>query len=104
MQLPRLNLEIGSHRRCDNDGRLYSVRKKDQRFCCENCRKQFHKQGSPFLKLREKIEQEVARAVEECERRVYMTLDPAQKQRYRTYWPTRATKFDALAKHSAAAS
>lgn len=91
-------LQIGSRRRCDNDARPYTVKSENHRFCSDRCRKQFHRYGSPFLRLRPLISKEVERALEEFEHSVFTVLDYNTQQRYRQQFPDRARRFDELTK------
>jgi hypothetical protein len=87
-------LVIGTRRRCDNDGKLYTVRRADHRFCRTKCRQEFHQFGSPFLQLRPQICKEIARVSEEIEYRVYSAFDQQTRIRYRAMFPKQARRFD----------
>lgn len=87
-------LEIGSRRRCDNDGKFYTVKSTNNRFCSDQCRKQFWRYGSPYLQLREQMSKEADRAAEEIEYRLFTILDHNSQERYRRAFPRRATRFD----------
>lgn len=46
-----------TRRRCNNCGRLYWPKKEEQKFCSDNCRKQFHRAGGlSYAKLENLIE------------------------------------------------
>jgi hypothetical protein len=87
-------LVIGSRRHCDNDGKLYTVKKKDHRFCTPKCRSEYHRFGSPYLKLRERISKEVERIGEDIEYRLFTALDVDARGRYMQRWPERARRFN----------
>lgn len=87
-------LEVGTRRRCDNDGRLYLVKTETHRFCSDKCRKEFHRFGSPFLQLRARIQSEVELATAEIEFRIFAVLDAGAQSRYRAAYPQRARRFD----------
>jgi hypothetical protein len=89
-------LEIGSRRRCDNDGKLYTVKRPDHRFCRSKCRSEFHRFGSPYIQLRSQISKEVERIAEQMEYRLYTVLTADARMRYRQLWATRARRFDVL--------
>jgi len=92
MKEPRL--VIGSRRRCDNDGRFYTVKTETHRFCRDACRKAFHRYGSPFLQLRTCIQREVELAADAIEFRLFAALDGGAQARYRQANPKRAGRFD----------
>lgn len=94
-------LEIGARRRCDNDGRWYTVKAAHHKFCSDICRKQFHRFGSPFLRLRDHINKEVERASEQIEYRIFSILDHNSQERYRRAFPQRGRSFDEQAEQSA---
>jgi hypothetical protein len=89
-------LEIGAPRRCDNDGRLYTVKREHHRFCCNKCRSEFHRYGSPLLQLRPHIQAEVQQAMEQVELRIFAALHPRAQLRYRQQNPTRAGRLAAI--------
>jgi hypothetical protein len=99
-----LQLEVGCRRRCDNDGHFYTVKSSNNRFCSDKCRKQFHRFGSPFLKLREQVSKEADRAGEEIEFRLFSILDHNSQDRYRRAFPRRAARFDEQLQQASQAS
>ena len=51
-------------RRCKNDGRVFTPHAKHQEFCCDNCRKTFHKFGGPsWPRIQDEITKEVRRQI-----------------------------------------
>ena len=90
------HLEIGARRRCDFDGRLYTVKKPDHRFCSDNCRKKYHKGGSAYLILRDRMNREihslVKAAADEAEARILRALDTATQHSYSQLFPERASR------------
>lgn len=88
--MPTIKFEIGRRRRCDYDGKLYTVRKGDHRFCSTNCRVLYHKQGSPLMRLRDILPREIHHVADEIEARLYSALDQAAQVRYRGLYPKRA--------------
>lgn len=89
-------LTVGSRRRCDCDGKPYTVKTETHRFCSDKCRADFHRYGSPFLKLREKIATEVDRMGEEIEFRFFAVMDRETQNKYRAAYPARGRRFDEL--------
>jgi hypothetical protein len=49
----------GRRFRCLNCPRFYECRREDQRFCSDACRKEFHRYGGGYAKLREHVEKMV---------------------------------------------
>lgn len=89
-------LVVGSRRRCDNDGRLYTVKTENHHFCRSKCRNEFNRFGSPFLRLRARIASEVEAASDAIESRMFSVLDAGGQARYRRMYPARARRFDEL--------
>lgn len=87
-------LTVGAKRRCDQCPKFYTVQTKHHRFCTKKCRADFHRFGSPFLRLRPKIAEEARAAVDEYEMRMYAVMDQPTRNRYQTLYPARARHFD----------
>lgn len=97
-----IRLIVGKRRRCDQDGKPYTVKTETHRFCSDKCRMDFHRYGSPFLKLREKIAAEVDRLGDEIEFRIFVVLDRETQNRYRVTYPDRARQIDEQLREKAA--
>lgn len=95
---------VGSRRRCDNCPKYYTVLKPDHRFCSTRCRKEFHRFGTPLLRLRPIMNKEIERAAEQTEFRIFTALDQPTAQRYRKLYPTQARRFDAMTREAEAES
>jgi hypothetical protein len=89
-------LQVGTRRRCDNCGKPYTVNRENHRFHSPACRAEFHRTGSPLLRLRPVITKEVERLATEIEFRIFKVLDTQTERRYRAQFPARARKFDAI--------
>ena len=87
-------LVIGTRRRCDNCSKFYTVVREHHRFCTARCRQEFHRFGSPLLRLRDRIGREVALASEAIELRMFSALDTQSQRRYATLYPSRARRIE----------
>lgn len=59
---------------CDNCPTKFQPRVETQRFCCDNCRKEYHKYGGTFPKLKAVMDQMILRRIRE--------LSPADSKRF----------------------
>jgi hypothetical protein len=89
-------LKVGDRRRCDNCGRPYTIKRENHRFHSPACRSEFHRNGSPLIRLRPVISKEVERMAAEIELRIFKVLDTQSERRYRAQFPARAKAFDAM--------
>lgn len=48
-----------------NDGKLFDVTKPNRRFCSQSCKDEYHRHGSAFGPLKERLEKLVASLAEE---------------------------------------
>lgn len=91
---------IGTRRRCDNDGKFYLVKARHHRFCKAECKAEYHRFGSPLLRLRDHLPAEILRVVEPlitaAELRIFKTLEPEQQTRYRRAFKTHAALLDRI--------
>lgn len=89
-------LTVGTRRRCDNCPHFYTVKTSTHRFHSTKCRQEFHRFGSPLLRLRDRIGKEVNTAAAAIEMRVYSALDQQTRSRYAGMYPQLARHFDEL--------
>jgi endogenous inhibitor of DNA gyrase (YacG/DUF329 family) len=87
-------LRVGAKRRCDQCPKFYIVQTKHNRFCSKRCRDDFHRFGSPYLRLRPKIAEEAKMAASEIEMRIFAVMDQPTRNRYATLYPARARQFE----------
>lgn len=55
--------EIGRRKRCENCPALFVKHQPHQRFCSDNCRKEFHKYGGAFAKVRAEMEKQITKRI-----------------------------------------
>lgn len=87
-------LTVGARRRCDNCPQFYTVKTPKHRFHSTKCRQEFHRFGSPLLRLRDRIVKEVDTAAAAIEMRLYSAFDQQARSRYAGMYPVRARHFD----------
>ena len=63
-----------ARRICDNCPTKFQPRVESQRFCSANCRKEFHKYGGTYPKLKAKLDESISRRIRE--------LSPADTKRF----------------------
>lgn len=51
-------------KRCTNCPKIFRPKRIEQRFCCDNCRKEFHRYGAAYGPLKDKLEKLVAELIE----------------------------------------
>ncbi|PJF28482.1 MAG: hypothetical protein CUN53_00075 [Phototrophicales bacterium] len=69
-------------RRCDNCGNFYhkNPEREDHRHCSDRCRIEFSRNGSPLVRLRERIRKEVAGATRAQLADLARRLDDMERQ------------------------
>lgn len=62
-------------RHCDDCGKLYKPvrpsREGEGHFCCDNCRKSYHKHGGAYRKLRGEMRKMIEKAITEMQRELW---------------------------------